>query len=69
MLEEAETLLAEHRPTSPNRPKRLSHPRAGVTIRRERTRHGFLLHITGRGATDVVITEVLDQIELMFSPG
>ncbi len=69
VLEEAETLLAEHRPTTPNRPKRLSHPRAGVTIRRERTRTGFLLHITGRHATDVVVSEVLDQIEQMFGPG
>ena len=68
ILEEAETLVVSGRPTTPHRPKRLSTPRAGLIMRRERTRDGYCLHITGRGATDVVVGEVIEQIELMFSP-
>lgn len=69
VLTEAETLVAEGRPTRPGRPKRLSRPYRSVTIRRERTRNGYLLRITGAGANDTLMTEVLDQIEQMFGAG
>lgn len=69
VIEEAEGLVAQGRKAAPNRPKRLSRPYRGVTIRRERTRTGFVLHVTGTGATDTLMTEVLDQIERMFGPG
>lgn len=66
VLREAETCRAENKPTHPQHPKRLSHPYRGVKIRRERTRNGFLLHITGQGATDPLVSDVLDNIETMF---
>lgn len=66
LLTEAETLAAEGRPTTPNRPKRLLRPRCGLMIRREKTRAGYLLHVTGSSATDAVVEEVLEEIERMF---
>ncbi|MDF0603780.1 ParB/RepB/Spo0J family partition protein [Psychromarinibacter sp. C21-152] len=67
VLAEAESVVATGGPTSPNRPKRLSTPRPGVHIRRERTRRGFVLHVTGQGATDALVTEILDEVERLFS--
>ncbi len=68
ILEEAETLVITGRSTAPQSPKRLSRPHPGVTIRRERTRHGFLFHVTGHKASSALTNEILEQIELMFSP-
>jgi hypothetical protein len=39
-------------------------PRAGINVRRERTRYGYILHITGKRANGVLMTTVLDDIEL-----
>ncbi len=64
IIQEAETRLSENRSTAPNRPHRLSTPKNGINIRRECTPNGYLLHITGKHATDMLITSVLDQIEL-----
>ena len=35
-------------------------------ILREKTKTGFVLHITGRRATDAVVGEVMEEIERMF---
>jgi ParB family chromosome partitioning protein len=52
----------------PGRPRRVLRPRYGVTIRRERTRDGWSLHVTGREATGPLIDLVLDEIERMYAP-
>lgn len=66
VLAEAETLLSQGRDTRPTRPRRLLRPRPGLTIRRERTPHGYLLHVTGRAAHDALVAEILDEIERLF---
>lgn len=68
LIEEAEALPVEKRAT-PDRPKRLSRVPFGLTIRREKTKQGFVLHITGRRATDAVVGEVMEEIERMFEEG
>ena len=65
LIEEAEALPVEQRNT-PDRPRRLAHIPRGLTIRREKTKTGFVLHITGRRATDAVVGEVMEEIERMF---
>jgi len=65
LIEEAEALPVEKRNT-PDRPRRLAHIPRGLTIRREKTKTGFVLHITGRRATDAVVGEVMEEIERMF---
>lgn len=68
LIEEAEALPTEQRGT-PNRPRRLARLPYGLTLRREKNRTGYVLHITGRRATDAVVGEVLEEIERMFSEG
>ncbi len=65
LIEEAEALPVEQRCT-PDRPRRLAHIPRGLTIRREKTKTGYVLHITGRRATDAVVGEVMEEIERMF---
>lgn len=69
LIEESESLVSRGDPARPDRPKRLSRPYKGITIRREKTRDGFVLHITGREARDALVDEVLAEIERMFGPG
>ncbi len=52
----------------PGRPRRVSTPRHALTIRRERTRHGYNLHFTGRGATSLLMDAVFDEIDRIFAP-
>ncbi len=68
ILEEAEVLVIQGRPTAPNRPKRLTRTRCGLVIRRERTREGWLLHLTGPRASDRIVGEIIDRLELEFTP-
>lgn len=68
VLAEAETLQTTGAPTRPDRPRRLARFRNGLTFRREKTRDGYLFHVTGRGATDRLTDELLAEIERMFSP-
>ena len=51
------------------RPRRLPTPRHGLTIRREMTRDGWTLHVTGREATSGLLDTVFDEIERLFGPG
>jgi len=59
---------AENRSTNPNCPRRLSRPKNGVSIRREKTRNGYILHITGRRANGMLVTTVLEEIERWMGP-
>ena len=67
ILEEAETLQIENRTTQPNRPRRLSRKVHGLIIRRERTKEGFCLHLTGPRTGDVSCEEVMKRIEFMYN--
>lgn len=68
-LVEAETLAttAPDTPAAPTetrgRPRRILRPRGSITIRREFTRGGYLLRITGRDATSAVLDTIMDVIE------
>ncbi len=50
------------------RPRRLLYPRRGVHIRREATRDGWCLHITGPMATGGFMDGVMDEIERWCGP-
>ncbi|HMQ94315.1 MAG TPA: ParB/RepB/Spo0J family partition protein [Amaricoccus sp.] len=47
----------------PGRPRRLSRPRPGLTLRRERTPDGYAIHITGRDATSPFLDHIFEEIE------
>ncbi|GKY86808.1 ParB/RepB/Spo0J family partition protein [Sinisalibacter aestuarii] len=66
LITECESLPPDQRKT-PGRPRRLVHIPWGLTIRRERTRHGFVLHISGRRATDSLVADMLEEIERWFA--
>ena len=53
----------------PTRPRRILQPRPDLTIRREQTRDGYSLHVTGRQATSDLCDRIFDKIERMFAPG
>jgi ParB family transcriptional regulator, chromosome partitioning protein len=74
IIREAEAFPEEHpiRDGRPNRRRITRHRKLAthaVAIRRERTPHGFVLHVTGREATTRVINQVFDEIERWLSPG
>lgn len=52
----------------PGYPKRVIRPHPGVTIRREMTRNGWILHITGHEARGMMINTVMETIEMMYAP-
>ena len=54
-------------PSSP--PRRLVRLPRGLVVRRERTKTGFSLHLSGPQATISLAEEVLDRIEYWLSPG
>ena len=63
-LTELEGLIANNHPTTSNRPRRNITPRAGINVRRESTPYGYTLHISGRKATGMLMSSVLENIEL-----
>lgn len=65
---EAEARSPDPTPRPPGRPKRLLHPRAGLTVRRERTDRGWSLHFTGDSAHGMMVEDVMDEIERMYAP-
>ena len=67
IVDEVETLAPSGR-TNPHRPRRISRPAQGFTLRREKTATGYLLHITGRRATSALTAEIIDEIERVFLP-
>ncbi len=52
------------RPPPPHRPP----PRRSLVIRREMARDGYILRFTGKEATSSLMDEVLDEIEMIFTP-
>lgn len=73
VIRESETFPDEHPVTDgrPN-PRRIRRhyqaPRHRFAIRRERTRSGFVLHVTGRDATTPLVNEIFDEVERQFLP-
>ncbi|WP_340110193.1 ParB/RepB/Spo0J family partition protein [Pikeienuella sp. HZG-20] len=53
---------------APGRPRRVLRPKHGLTIRRERTPDGYILHFTGKLARDGLMEDVLDDIARRFAP-
>jgi ParB family chromosome partitioning protein len=69
VLDEAELSLKDPAPDPrPGRPRRVTSPRHGLTIRREMTKDGWILRFTGREATGMMIESVLDEIDRMYGP-
>jgi len=60
---------SEPDPARPGYPRRVVRPRAGLTIRRERTRDGWCLHFTGREAKSGLMDDILDDVEQRFGRG
>lgn len=66
-LEESEAIPEEAKPVGP-RSRRLIRPRYGVALRREKTAHGWALHMTGLEASDMLTDRVFDEIEMLLAP-
>lgn len=50
------------------RPIRVARPRAGLVIRREMVRDGWVLHFTGKEARSALMDRVFEEIEDIFTP-
>ena len=61
-MEEAEALPEDEKPIR-LRPKRLSKPKYGLVLRREKTMSGWALHLTGSLACDMLTDRVFDEVE------
>lgn len=46
----------------PGYPRRLLRPRPGLFVRREKTREGWCLHLTGKDATGMLVESLLDEL-------
>ena len=66
-LSELESLIANNHPTTSKNPRRNITPRAGINVRRESTPYGYTLHISGRKATGMLMSSVMENIELWLS--
>lgn len=67
-LDEHDGIVRENRDPNPARPRRLSRPRAGIVIRRERMPTGWCLYVTGRGVQERLVRDVLEQVEFLLGP-
>ncbi len=64
ILTEAEhEAAAPEIPRRPGRPRRLLRLHQGLTLRRERTRTGWCVHLTGPEATSDFVDHIFDEIE------
>jgi ParB family transcriptional regulator, chromosome partitioning protein len=68
ILSEAEASLRDPTPYAPGRPRRLLHPRPGLSVRRERAPEGWLLRFTGPEATGILMETLMDEIERLVAP-
>lgn len=59
----------EEETSTPRRPKRVARVNDAVTIRRERSPQGWVIHLTGPKAGSSLATKVLEEIERGFRPG
>ena len=50
-------------------PRRVARITDNLPLRRERTRAGWCLHVTGPDARTGVVTDILDEVERLFTPG
>jgi len=67
VLEEAEAEARGPAPAyRPGRPRRVTRPRKGLHIRRERTAEGWSLRFTGPDATGPLMEDIMDHVEEMF---
>ncbi len=69
ILTEAEQPPPEAPKPRPGRPRRVARHGPGLTIRREQTRNGYVLHFTGADATSGLLDAVFDEIDRLFGPG
>jgi ParB family chromosome partitioning protein len=56
-------------PHAPGRPRRLVPLRRTLTVRRERTREGYVLRFSGPDATSALLDAVIDEIERQYGGG
>jgi len=70
ILAEAEAPEPDYAPHErrAGRPRRVSRPRPGLTITREKSPDGYVLRFAGRDARSALLDEVIEEIERMFSP-
>ena len=66
VLVEAEHSHTDPTPQTPGRPRRVLRPIAGVVVRREMTRDGWVLRFTGPEATGMLMELVMDEVERVF---
>ncbi len=64
-LEEAEALPDNSKPIA-KRPSRLTRPRPGLAVRREKIAGGWALRLTGPDASDSLTDRVFDEIERLI---
>lgn len=55
-------------PQRPGYPKRVIRPHPGVTVWREMTRNGWVLHFTGPEARGWMLNSVMEEIERQYGP-
>ena len=65
LLAEAEAPQPEYtaRDRAAGRPRRVARPRPGLTLRREATADGWIIHMTGRDATSLYVDRIFEEIE------
>jgi ParB family chromosome partitioning protein len=73
VLRESESFPDDH-PIRDGRPNRRlvrrfwRAPRHRLTVRRERTKDGFVLHVAGLDATTPLVNEIFEEVERQFRP-
>lgn len=67
-LRECEALPHDRKPIS-TRPPRYMRLEPALHLRREKTQQGWAIHLTGRGATEAIVTQALVAMEVLFDGG
>ena len=67
-LHEAEATPRDLPPPPPGRPRRVWRATKRLVFRRERTREGWALHVTGSDATSDLCDAIFHEIERLFDP-
>ena len=67
ILAEAEAPQPEYtaKQRSEGRPRRVSRCRPGLTLRRERSPDGYVIHLTGRDASSIFVDRIFEEIEML----
>ena len=69
LLEAEQPPLGDAPKPRPGYPRRVARVRPGLTIRREWTPEGYILHFTGKEAHGVLICDIIDEIERQWGRG